>query len=268
MHSLRQQTRLLPCLVFVAIKLNIVHLICLCLGNPAGLIVAGYTIPFQSGQHSNFCLLVSCISALEIVPHWSDILACCLWRVRRWWLRHIYLHTDVLYGRLRTFTSSHSTASASSSCSLLLAFRFQPPFWYYSESCKTWCRREEGASGASSGKMLASARTVTQIRSLQLCFWPKSLDKPFFLLVLSTFCHSSKRPSQPLNLLMCTLLTFLKPSLKPWFSSSLLNLSSRDSRLSTSYHYNDQRNLYWVWRWNKKNILRYLNWYLFQWSHK
>ncbi len=122
--------------------------------------------------------------------------------------------------------------------------------------------------GASSGKMLASARTVTQIRSLQLCFWPKSLDKPFFLLVLSTFCHSSKRPSQPLNLLMCTLLTFLKPSLKPWFSSSLLNLSSRDSRLSTSYHYNDQRNLYWVWRWNKKNILRYLNWYLFQWSHK
>lgn len=140
----------------------------------------------------------------------------------------------------------------------------------HSNTILSHAKRDAGGKrelpGVSSGKMLASARTVTQIRSLQLCFWPNSLDKPFFLLVLSTFCHSSKRPSQPLNLLICTLLTYLKPSLKPWFSSSLLNLSSRDSRLSTSYHYNDQRNLYWVWRRNKKKIFRYLNWYLFQWS--
>ncbi len=98
-----------------------------------------------SEWHSNLCSLVSCTAVPEIVPRWSDILACS--RVRRWWLRRIYLHTDVLYGRLLTFISSHSTASASSISSLLLVFRFQPPFWYYSESRKTWCRRAEGASG-------------------------------------------------------------------------------------------------------------------------
>ncbi len=204
-------------LFLVAIKLITVHLICLCLGNPAGLIVAGYTILFQSGQHSNLCSLVSCTSVPEIVPRWSDILACS--RVRRWWLRRIYLHTDVLYGRLLTFTSSHSTASASSISSLLLVFCFQPPFWV------TQNVMQEGR-GSFRGRPQAKCWQVQeQLPSLQLCVWPKSLDKPFFLLMFSTFCHSSKRPSQPLDFLICTLLSYLKPSLKPWFSSSLLNLS-------------------------------------------